>query len=581
VTLLAAALRLDALTSKYGEVTHPAWVRVLTRDGAAIGRHLHPARMGWAPVAHPYVGGDPYSYLRFAREMRSFYQAHVREPVFLALTRGWLWLLSDRDIGISYASALASTLLVFGAYLLGAAAFSRWVGLFAALAIAIDYQVIDWSVDGWRDDTYACAFTFAAWAFVRLHKRPSVENALLAGVLAALACLTRITAALFVLPALAWIVVEALPGARAAHARASLAALLITGVLVAPYLINCARATGDPLYAIDYHTRFYRFGEGLPSDRPMSAATYVTSKVRDRPVATLDSVTTGIFVWPLDAKGTGLDWWVPGLRGIFIVSASVGLVVLALTPTGRLLLVVLFSSLVPYAFTWNIKGGGEWRFTLHAYPVYLVAGCALIAALIQWSVTAVRTRTPPWKSMDRQRVVQAVAIAAVVLFGMAAYRQLPYFVVREAVYGGTPVSVVAGERDNVFFASGWSEAHQEGNVSVRISTSDRADMWIPLPTVRGYELAIRLDPVSPAAQHSVVVLLNGRMLGRERLTWDPQRVGSYRFGVGSDHVRPGANRLTLVAEPAVPASIARERHPWLDGSGVAGIRLWYVRVQAQ
>ena len=53
--------------------------------------------------------------------MTRFYQAHVREPVYVAWTKLWLWLLDDQDVGISYASATASALAILATYLLGAA----------------------------------------------------------------------------------------------------------------------------------------------------------------------------------------------------------------------------------------------------------------------------------------------------------------------------------------------------------------------------------------------------------------------------------------------------------------------------
>ena len=55
---------------------------VLTQDPVPVAR-LHPSPFRWYHVDKPYVGGDPINYLKFAREMRSFYQAHVREPSFL------------------------------------------------------------------------------------------------------------------------------------------------------------------------------------------------------------------------------------------------------------------------------------------------------------------------------------------------------------------------------------------------------------------------------------------------------------------------------------------------------------------
>ena len=41
-------------------------------------------------------------------------------------------------------------------------------------------------------------------------------------------------------------------------------------VLVAPFLVNCAIATGDPLYAINNHTEFYLKREGAADTRPIA-----------------------------------------------------------------------------------------------------------------------------------------------------------------------------------------------------------------------------------------------------------------------------------------------------------------------
>src|SRR4051812_36879810 len=81
VTAFAAFLRLDAFTGKYGTLEHPAWARVATHDIAPLARPLQPSAMQWQRVPTPYVGGDPIAYLRYAREMTTFYQPHVREPV--------------------------------------------------------------------------------------------------------------------------------------------------------------------------------------------------------------------------------------------------------------------------------------------------------------------------------------------------------------------------------------------------------------------------------------------------------------------------------------------------------------------
>ena len=129
VTAYGGLLRLDAYVQKYGTIDRPAWARVLTHDVAPLARHLRPAAYRWGPVARPYVLGDPINYLKYAREMRGFYQAHVREPVFLAVTRGYLWLLENQDAAVSFASITGSVLTILAAYLLGAVLVSRTAGL--------------------------------------------------------------------------------------------------------------------------------------------------------------------------------------------------------------------------------------------------------------------------------------------------------------------------------------------------------------------------------------------------------------------------------------------------------------------
>jgi hypothetical protein len=74
---------------------------------------------------------------------------------------------------------------------------------------------------------------------------------------------------------------------------------------------------------------------------------------------------------------------------------AVGLVLMAATPQGRLLWVLLLGTLLPYAFTWAIPGGGEWRFTLPAYPFYLIAA-ALALVLTLRSLPAAIRRVKGW-----------------------------------------------------------------------------------------------------------------------------------------------------------------------------------------
>lgn len=568
ITLYGALLRLDAFTGKYGTLDRPAWARVMTHDIAPLTRHLRPSTVQWRREPRPYVGGDPITYLAYAREMTTFYQPHVREPVFLATTWLGLWALDNQDAGISLASAAGSIFAIFAAYLLGAALVSRVGGLIAAALMAIEYTAITWAVDGWRDDTFTAAFLLSAWALLRFHDRASFANALILGITAGVACLTRITALSFVIPALIWILAAGTAGLRERLTHAG-TALLILAALVAPFLLSCYIATGDPFFAINYHTSYYRHAEGIPIDQPMSASEYLRMKFARHPIGALDVGVNGLFVLPFAAKWQPFEIWVRGLSTILAAAALAGLALWAFTARGRLMLVIALTSLIPYAFTWNLGGGAEWRFTMHVYGIYIVAAIHTFASAIR----AARTRPAL-----RPLAVRAVAVAAVAAFAAATYMALPWFTVKEAIANGEAVTIEATNRARVFYRRGWSRSRAEGLANIRISRGARTTVHIPLPAKRPYDVVLRLDPVAPERQQRVSVLFNSQLVGRLGLTWDPQRVGAHRISLPAEWVKVGDNEITLVPETTVTAGSAGERFTWLDPADVIGVRMWYVRV---
>ncbi|HET8645902.1 MAG TPA: glycosyltransferase family 39 protein, partial [Vicinamibacteria bacterium] len=193
-----AALRIEALEGRLWASAAPRWVQRVAQTAEA----LRFDGLKWYPAERRY-DGDPAQYLEYAREPRSFYEAHRREPLFVYATRLGLWLTGGDDIGISLASLLSSALAVGAAYLVGAQAFSPAVGLLAAFLLAVERQMIALSIEGWRDDTFLLFVLLSTWAVLRLDERPSVARGALLGLFGALACLTRITALSFLLPALA------------------------------------------------------------------------------------------------------------------------------------------------------------------------------------------------------------------------------------------------------------------------------------------------------------------------------------------------------------------------------------------
>jgi 4-amino-4-deoxy-L-arabinose transferase-like glycosyltransferase len=255
------------------------------------------------------------------------------------------------------------------------------VALVAALGLAIDKDMVTWGADGWRDDAGTFFVVALSLAFLRLWQGPSWVWACATGVLTAGALLTRVTLLSLVAPALLLIVLAGAGPRRTRLAQLAVAAA-VAAALAGPYFLNCWRVFGDPLYSVNYHTTFYRARGGDAYDTPMSAGTYLRERLRRDPVGTLTTAFIGVTAHPFREKWTGFDFWIDGLGRVLKWLSAAGLVMLACSRSGWFLLVLLVGSLVPYAFTWTIPGGGEWRFTMHAYPLYLVASGLAMVALV-------------------------------------------------------------------------------------------------------------------------------------------------------------------------------------------------------
>jgi Dolichyl-phosphate-mannose-protein mannosyltransferase/PA14 domain len=395
IVILGAALRFETICAMFGPFEQPVWLNELeahTRERIAWLRRV-PFHL--EPVEQPYVGSDPINYLRFGREMTSFYAAHVREPLFPFATKLWLGPLQNHDVAVSFASASFSTLAIAATYLLGAYAFSRAVGLGAALGFAIEREAVAWAAQGWRDDAMTCLFVVSCYGFLRCRRHPSMMNAIVAGIVGGLACLTRITALSFLLPAVVlvgWsgrhgasreeLPTQRIPDARRGPWRAAAISLLVMTAVVAPYLVNCAIVFGDPFHAINAHTKFYRARAGLPFKQPMGVGAYLGAGMRRDPLGLIGTGVQGLTSYPFLNKWNGFEYWVTGLGRMLRLLSLVGLIGFVGSPNGRFLLVLLIASLVPYAFTWHIPGGDEYRFTLHAYPIYLIAAMLAIERLV-------------------------------------------------------------------------------------------------------------------------------------------------------------------------------------------------------
>ena len=564
----AALLRLDAITQQYGAVASPAWLHGLQVHSRASMHWIEPAGMAWSPERmHPHRNGpptqyygDPYNYLGLGRAMTSFYAAEWREPMFPFVTKIFLALLGNQDVAVSFASATFSVVMVFLTWLIGSHAFSRWVGLGAALALAIERDAISCGILGGRDEVFTCAVLLFAYVLLRYVREPSRRLAVVAGICAGGACLVRITSPSFVLPGFACLLFAT---ARPWRARLSdlVYGVLMLGLVAGPYVFNCWRVLGDPLYAINSPAGVYEAAEGQGA-RP-TAAGYVGAKALDRPFRLLDTVALGMTAYPFENKWRGFVVWSPALGQWLSRAALVGLFIWLGSTPGRVLLIILVTSLVPYSVTWQLSS--EWRLTEVAYPFFLLAAGAAVA----WGVT--------WAAPSRLRglLTRPPRLRPFVLWGLAAggvglgvwliTRTLPVQTMREALRENEDVTIMAGGRDGAFFGAGWSAPLAAGAVTTRATRGLSSIVWLPLPIAQDYGATLRMDPASDPLDQTaslavVRVFLNGSPVAHVTLRWTPGRVGAYDFQIPRRLVLPGTNRLELMAD---------------NGGG----RFWYIRLR--
>ena len=583
IVLHAALVRIDSITARYGPVSSPRWLAAVQTRTIAPPQSLRRASIVWPREdMYPHADGkpthyvsDPYTYLESARTMTWFYAAQWREPVFPFVTRNFLHVLHDQDVAVSFASAFFSTVAVWLTYVLGAAYWSRPAGLMAALGLSLDYDVISRASLGWRDDAYMAMVTLCAFLILRWWRSGRMKDAVLFGVAGGFAILTRIMAVSFLVAGVACFVV-ARPSAWRRHVKAAGVALGVSALVAVPYFVNCWRVYGDPLYTFNVHGHIYSVAERHEQWNG-STAGYVTLKFEQRPFEMLDTVAQGLTTYPFLNKWKGLDFWLPGLSWWAALASIAGLIVFAASAEGRLLLVLMVSSLVPFSFTWTVDP--DFRFTMHAYPMLMIAAAVAVSVALR-AVRAVfvsgdPAAEPVWRRIAWLPWLATVGLVLAVLWFTS--RVSPSLVFAETLHRSEDATVTAGVRDGGSFGSGWSELLRGENVSMRVVT-DAATLLIRLPAQGDYPVTLRMDPFprpivdAPARLPVVAVALNGAEVGEIQLRWTSGRVGSYEIVLPRTAVRRGVNRLVLRVKRPVVSPL---RPGLTDGDAIG---LWYLRV---
>jgi hypothetical protein len=319
---------------------------------------------------------DPYradvrSYLDGAEAMSlgGFYDASFREPFYVGLVKLFVALSGGKEFGILLQSFIFSIAVLPLAFVLAAALVGRWWAAAMLLPLVLNEWLIFEAPSGYRMSAYVFfLILFTASVFGRYRGHP-ILRAVTSGILAAMVCLIRLSGLSFVLPTLflgAWEKRK-----QGGWPMLGVAALTMT-VLVAPYLVNCYRAHGDPLYAISFHTQFWLRAEGTENPASLgqvSLYSYIT-ELHGMGELVMGNLR-GLTVLPLSKFWNGLSEF--RLLGVAVLAAGVaGLLVSAVTPL-RFLLVAYLGHLIPFAYIQNFPSGRAPRFVMPAYFFLVMA----------------------------------------------------------------------------------------------------------------------------------------------------------------------------------------------------------------
>ncbi|NKB87712.1 MAG: hypothetical protein GKS06_05775 [Acidobacteria bacterium] len=563
VLLWGGLLRLESLHQAYGPVTRGV-LALAEKLAADVGGNLRPSGDWYDRGTYPYRF-DPKSYLDSAREMRHFYEARLREPLFVAATRVTLGLTGDRDVAGSLVSTLFSVLVLVAAWRLGSAVGGTWVGLAAAGILALETDLIRWAPLGYRTEAFTAFTALFLAAFLRWSDAPTRRRGLVLAAWGAAAALTRLSALSFVVPLLMlalWTVRDR-PEARrtAAWAAGTCAALVV------PFLVACWWRFGDPLYSVTEHWSYFYQGRGGPAAQAAdSVGSWALGQLATQPLKFADSILLGLTAYPWSHKWVGLRPFL-GVAGVTAlqVAALAGIFGWLWSAKGRVLLGAGFLSMAPFALTWGIYA--QPRFTMHVYPLLIVAAVHAPAQWIgAWSQFR-RGRSDRHRWLVRSVAPRALLTSSLVLVAMVWMFGIPVVEARSQAASGVS-GVAASWRDGFLFGAGWQPPEQEGNQVVRHMSESEALAAIYVADLRALHCTMKIGSTARRRQHSQVLKLtiNGDWSRRFRLP-PTRELASYEFRVPRAALREGSNALMFTALDGAAAG---------EIASAPRIRFWYV-----
>jgi len=211
------------------------------------------------------VSLDTEFYFHIAETLRSPFATHAREPFFIWVSWAVIKLFSPEPVWLRVISYVFGIIAVWFTYYVGKRIFNSFIGLSAALLMATNPSLSYMSIRGLRFELQLLVFSGLTACLFLMKKKHPFRSALIYGGLGAVSLLSSLTFLVH------YIVIGIIIAVKNKWTWHALIAVIIPLVFILPYLSYCKREFGDPFYALNIHSTYYRNLEFAGEDGFISA----------------------------------------------------------------------------------------------------------------------------------------------------------------------------------------------------------------------------------------------------------------------------------------------------------------------
>lgn len=332
----------------------------------------------------PDVGS--YRNAPIQKSFLNFYDASSREPLWPFVYKIVFSVFGESDMIIRIITIFFSILIVSLTFKVGKEFANDFVGLFAAFLVAINPFLIFNSIRGLKMEIFTCLLLLMFY-YLFIREMNLKKRLITVGILGGLACLLRLESLVIVFFVLGYFIIKNIIRKPQDYKKITIwtaCGILITLIMVGPFMYNCYKEKGDPFFPLTKHTVAWRNiefkgQEGFLTVEEVRANLYTGKKVTGAeyvfkmhtPKQIAKYITKGYydsFNKHIKLSGTRNPPYDKKIRFIFWFGLLGILLLLFLRKFD--IIVMMSISIFPNVFT--VYLGASSRHVMHIYPFFAI-----------------------------------------------------------------------------------------------------------------------------------------------------------------------------------------------------------------